>query len=192
MIRNWLAVVGVLGCGGTAPAPDGSVPDRAADLGVETDSAVPGSDGMPEAGADLGLDLAADARPDVAADAEVPWVAPPTCAGLKINGVTPFAVLDATGGIPRGPGGPSCEGDVPYTVAVNRLLCGSIPADPTVIANALGPYLTRPLMQGERALLTVTQFPCPVYKTPVYDVIDRRDVGAWNELAAMFRPDGGP
>jgi hypothetical protein len=47
-------------------------------------------------------------------------------------------------------------------------------------------------MAGERALLAVYAYPCPVYTTPVYAVSDRREPGAWGTLAAMLGADGGP
>jgi hypothetical protein len=177
-------LMATLGCGETNLVLDAALGDGGTDTtGPERDLTAPDA-GSPDAPADLAI--------DVAPDADSPWLAPATCDGLRINGGTPFAVFDATG-VPSSVGpGPTCEGDGPYTVQVNRVLCGSIPAMPTAIANALGPNFTLPLMPGQRALLSVTIYACPRYTTRVYDVSDRREIGAWSELAAMLRADGGP
>jgi len=194
--RRILLVLLAAGCGQTELALDAAFPDGGAeaaaapDAGAASDVAAPDAaapDATPDA--ERPPDLAADLAPD----AEPPWIAPPSCAGLKLNG-PPLAVFDATGLTkPYMPGRPTCEGDNPYPVQVNRVLCGSIPAgNLTVVANSIGPLITEPLMPGERALLAVYGSACSIYNPPLYGVSERRDVGAWATLAAMLRPDGGP
>jgi len=182
-LRRVALFIAAVGCGDGAAVPDGSV---MADAVADAPAATPGDASPTDVAPDGALDQA------TVPDAETSWIPPATCAGLKMRDYTPEAVIDATGvAFNSWPPG-SCEGDVGYMVRVNRILCGSFPPTATVIANALGPLLSRPLQPGERALLLVTNYSCPAYTFKVYDVAQRRDdPGAWDELAALLRADGG-
>jgi hypothetical protein len=139
---------------------------------------------------------AADAHDDVAPKLDAgPAAIPGPCDGI-VGGAGLVAVVEATGVSQGFHGGyASCEGDARYSAHVERTLCGSVGPAINVIANALGPDITQPLLRDEHAILLLTGYACPAYRPEdmVMDVVGRYPLSDWDRLAAMLHhPDAGP
>jgi hypothetical protein len=183
--RGWWGAAAVVALAAACNDPHQAAP---------TDAAV--ADAGPPA-LDASIDRAGEGAPDLAGDqaaardASLPAVG---CGEITAAGASIRAIVDATG-IQAGLGTiGNCEGDLGFRAQANRVLCGSVPATFKAVANALGPSITQALQPGERALLLLVQYNCPLYAAgTVFNVHARRPTSDWDQLAAMLKsaPDAG-